>query len=125
MRRSGKQTLLDERGVLRLLQTEIAKAGGQSTWAKRNGSIDRTSIPSRMGAARFSPWFSPRSDSSSCSRARGCKSGVPAMPPSTDASSDDAARRRGGCRRRRRVGIYRWKAAFHHFVLPSAANWLT
>jgi hypothetical protein len=51
MRRSGKQTLLEERAVLRLLQTEIAKAGGQSTWAKRNG-VNRSNVNSFLHGRR-------------------------------------------------------------------------
>ncbi len=43
MRRSRKETLLDERAVLRLLRAEIAKAGGQSTWARKNG-VNRSNL---------------------------------------------------------------------------------
>lgn len=51
MRRSGEQTLIDEHAVRRLLQMEIAKAGGQSTWAKRN-RVNRSNVSSFLHGRR-------------------------------------------------------------------------
>ncbi len=55
MNRSRKEALLDERAVLRLLQAEIAKAGGQSTWARQNG-VNRSNLNSVLhGRRRIAP----------------------------------------------------------------------
>ncbi len=43
MRRPRNESLLDERAVLRLLRAEIAEAGGQSTWARRN-RVNRSNL---------------------------------------------------------------------------------
>ncbi len=55
MKRLRKGALLDEGMVLRLLRAEIAKAGGQSTWAKRNG-VNRSNLNSVLhGRRRIAP----------------------------------------------------------------------